>query len=238
MSCVLQLSINAFDYNCHVDLIKLLKQEGELFSLRKARQRMSELFPLTEGWCMCNEVVDDATWKYFPSKSPFLSCSAEIWLDWLKDEIHLSEEEPNREKLYELFERAVKDYICECLFHGHQIGFVYGPCVFVTILCVFIISGPDIWLEYAQYSIGGMGLPGGIDKVRSIFERAVTAVGLHMTKGQMVWEAYREFENAIFSTLQVCFSSVLHVLVYVCVSESQFLKRGKIYTLHLVKSKL
>uniref|UniRef100_A0A7N6ATI8 Spliceosome associated factor 3, U4/U6 recycling protein n=1 Tax=Anabas testudineus TaxID=64144 RepID=A0A7N6ATI8_ANATE len=133
-----QLSINAFDYNCHVDLIKLLKQEGELIRLRKARQKMSELFPLTE----------------------------EIWLDWLKDEIRLTEEEPNREKVYELFERATKDYIC-----------------------------PDIWLEYAQYSIGGMGSPGGIDKVRSIFERAVTAVGLHMTKGQTVWEAYREFEN-------------------------------------------
>nr|XP_020450084.1 squamous cell carcinoma antigen recognized by T-cells 3 [Monopterus albus] len=140
-----QLSINAFDYNCHVDLIKLLKQEGELFRLRKARQKMSELFPLTE----------------------------EIWLDWLKDEIRLTEEEPNREKLYELFEKAVKDYIC-----------------------------PDIWLEYAQYSIGGMGSPGGIDKVRAIFERALTAVGLHMTKGQMVWEAYREFENAILSTVQ------------------------------------
>lgn len=39
---------------------------------------------------------------------------AEIWLDWLKDEIRLTEEEPNREKVYELFERAVKDYICEC----------------------------------------------------------------------------------------------------------------------------
>ncbi|XP_035514412.1 squamous cell carcinoma antigen recognized by T-cells 3 [Morone saxatilis] len=140
-----QLSINAFDYNCHVDLIKLLKQEGELLRLRKARQKMSELFPLTE----------------------------EIWLDWLKDEIRLTEEEPNREKVYELFERAAKDYIC-----------------------------PDIWLEYAQYSIGGMGSPGGIDKVRSIFERAVTAVGLHMTKGQTVWEAYREFENAILSTVQ------------------------------------
>lgn len=140
-----QLSINAFDYNCHVDLIKLLKQEGELLRLRKARQKMSELFPLTE----------------------------EIWLDWLKDEIRLTEEEPNRDKVYELFERAVKDYIC-----------------------------PDIWLEYAQYSIGGMGSPGGIDKVRAIFERAVTAVGLHMTKGQMVWEAYREFENVILSTIQ------------------------------------
>ncbi|XP_007559198.1 squamous cell carcinoma antigen recognized by T-cells 3 [Poecilia formosa] len=140
-----QLSINAFDYNCHVDLIKLLKQEGELFRLRKARQKMSELFPLTE----------------------------EIWLDWLKDEIRLTEEDSNREKVYELFERAVKDYIC-----------------------------PDIWLEYAQYSIGGMGSPGGIDKVRSIFERAVTAVGLHMTKGQTLWEAYREFENAVLSTVQ------------------------------------
>ncbi|XP_053181607.1 squamous cell carcinoma antigen recognized by T-cells 3 isoform X1 [Scomber japonicus] len=140
-----QLSINAFDYNCHVDLIKLLKQEGELIRLRKARQKMSELFPLTE----------------------------EIWLDWLKDEIRLTEEEPNREKVYELFERAIKDYIC-----------------------------PDIWLEYAQYSIGGMGSPGGIEKVRSIFERALTAVGLHMTKGNTVWEAYREFENAILSTVQ------------------------------------
>uniref|UniRef100_A0A8C6MKY3 Spliceosome associated factor 3, U4/U6 recycling protein n=1 Tax=Nothobranchius furzeri TaxID=105023 RepID=A0A8C6MKY3_NOTFU len=141
-----QLSINAFDYNCHVDLIKLLKHEGELFRLRKARQKMSELFPLTE----------------------------EIWLDWLKDEIRLTEEDANREKVYELFERAVKDYIC-----------------------------PEIWLEYAQYSIGGMGSPGGIDKVRSIFERAVTAVGLHMTKGQTLWEAYREFENALLSTLQL-----------------------------------
>lgn len=47
-----QLSINAFDYNCHVDLIKLLRQEGELPPLRKARQKMSELFPLTEGWCL------------------------------------------------------------------------------------------------------------------------------------------------------------------------------------------
>lgn len=69
-----------------------------------------------------------------------------------------------------------------------------------------LCPGPDIWLEYAQYSIGGMGSPGGIDKVRSIFERAVMAVGLHMTKGQTVWEAYREFENAILSTVQVCVS--------------------------------
>lgn len=45
----IKLSINAFDYNCHLDLIKLLRQEGELVKLRRARQKMSELFPLTEG---------------------------------------------------------------------------------------------------------------------------------------------------------------------------------------------
>uniref|UniRef100_A0A8C3P0Q0 Spliceosome associated factor 3, U4/U6 recycling protein n=1 Tax=Cyanoderma ruficeps TaxID=181631 RepID=A0A8C3P0Q0_9PASS len=141
-----QLSINAFDYNCHLDLIKLLRQEGELVKLRRARQKMSELFPLTE----------------------------EIWLDWLKDEIKMASEISEREKVYELFERAVKDYIC-----------------------------PEIWLEYAQYSIGGIGQEGGIEKVRSIFERALTAVGLHVTKGTALWEAYREFENAILETAQV-----------------------------------
>ncbi|XP_026117265.1 squamous cell carcinoma antigen recognized by T-cells 3-like [Carassius auratus] len=140
-----QLSINVFDYNCHVDLIKLLRQEGKLHRLRKARQKMSELFPLTE----------------------------EIWLDWLKDEIRITEDESDREKVYELFERAVKDYVC-----------------------------PEIWLEYVQYSIGGMGAQGGIERVRSIFERALTAVGLHMTKGASIWEAYREFEIVILSTVQ------------------------------------
>ncbi|ROI27667.1 Squamous cell carcinoma antigen recognized by T-cells 3 [Anabarilius grahami] len=140
-----QLSINAFDYNCHVDLIKLLRQEAKLHRLRKARQKMSELFPLTE----------------------------EIWLDWLKDEIRLTEDESDREKVYELFERAIKDYVC-----------------------------PEIWLEYVQYSIGGMGAQGGIERVRSIFERALTAVGLHVTKGASIWEAYREFEIVILSTVQ------------------------------------
>ncbi|XP_066465740.1 squamous cell carcinoma antigen recognized by T-cells 3 isoform X2 [Tiliqua scincoides] len=146
-----QLSINAFDYNCHLDLIKLLRQEGELVRLRRARQKMSELFPLTE----------------------------EIWLDWLKDEIRMAAETSEREKIYDLFERAVKDYLC-----------------------------PEIWLEFAQYSIGGIGQEGGIEKVRSVFERALTAVGLHVIKGAAIWEAYREFENAILETVQPAAGSV------------------------------
>ncbi|XP_073917306.1 squamous cell carcinoma antigen recognized by T-cells 3 isoform X1 [Castor canadensis] len=135
-----QLSINVYDYNCHVDLIKLLRLEGELTKVRTARQKMSEIFPLTE----------------------------ELWLEWLHDEISMALDGLDREHVYELFERAVKDYIC-----------------------------PNIWLEYGQYSVGGIGQKGGLEKVRSVFERALSSVGLHMTKGLAIWEAYREFESAI-----------------------------------------
>ncbi|XP_070807421.1 squamous cell carcinoma antigen recognized by T-cells 3 [Pituophis catenifer annectens] len=140
-----QLSINAYDYNCHLDLIKLLRQERDAYRLRRARRNMSEIFPLTE----------------------------ELWLDWLKDEIPHAKEDSEREEIYKLFERAVKDYIC-----------------------------PGIWLEYAQYSIGGIGQEGGIARVRAILERALIAVGLHVTKGAAIWETYREFENAILATMQ------------------------------------
>lgn len=66
-----QLSINAFDYNCHLELIKLLRQEGELVRLRRARQKMSELFPLTEGrWLL------PLTWSLRPVLS-YLFASVE-----------------------------------------------------------------------------------------------------------------------------------------------------------------
>ncbi|XP_052023807.1 squamous cell carcinoma antigen recognized by T-cells 3 isoform X3 [Apodemus sylvaticus] len=135
-----QLSINGYDYNCHVELIRLLRLEGELNKVRMARQKMSETFPLTE----------------------------ELWLEWLHDEINMATDGLDRERVDELFERAVKDYIC-----------------------------PNIWLEYGQYSVGGIGQKGGLEKVRSVFERALSSVGLHMTKGLAIWEAYREFESAI-----------------------------------------
>ncbi|XP_049623727.1 squamous cell carcinoma antigen recognized by T-cells 3 isoform X2 [Suncus etruscus] len=135
-----QLSINVYDYNCHVDLVRLLRLEGELTKVRVARQKMSEIFPLTE----------------------------ELWLEWLHDEISMALDESDRESVYELFEKAVKDYIC-----------------------------PNIWLEYGQYSVGGIGQDGGLEKVRSVFERALSHVGLHITKGLAIWEAYREFESAI-----------------------------------------
>lgn len=44
--------------------------------------------------------------------------SLELWLEWLHDEISMAMDGLDREHVYELFERAVKDYICECLGPG------------------------------------------------------------------------------------------------------------------------
>lgn len=54
-------------------------------------------------------------------------------------------------------------------------------------------------MEYVQFSIGGMGQADGLKKIRETFDRALTACGLHVTKGGNLWEAYREFENAILA---------------------------------------
>ncbi|KAG8145989.1 hypothetical protein E2320_012417 [Naja naja] len=143
------VSSNPYDYNSHLALIKIMR-DSEL-GLWRARQNMSQVFPLTEA----------------------------LWLDWLKDEIREAKTDSRREKVYGLFERAVKDYIC-----------------------------PEIWLEYAQFSIGGIGQEGGIARVRAILERAIIEVGLHVTKGAAIWETYREFENAILATMQPAPGSV------------------------------
>ena len=64
-------------------------------------------------------------------------------------------------------------------------------------------AAPVVWLEYCQYCIGGIGTPDGIAQARGVFERAITSIGLHVSKGSAVWEIYREFENALLATSQV-----------------------------------
>lgn len=53
----------------------------------------------------------------------------------------------------------------------------------------------DLWAEYAQYSIGVSDL----QTTRSILERALTAGGLHVTEGSLLWDTLRELENAHIS---------------------------------------
>jgi len=64
-------------------------------------------------------------------------------------------------------------------------------------------------LEFAQFSIGNMGLQDGVETVRNVFERALTTAGLHAANGALLWEAYREFENVMLGMIQV----ILHVIM-------------------------
>lgn len=43
--------------------------------------------------------------------------------------------------------------------------------------------------------------PTGISKVRDLFESALTAAGLHVAQGSKIWEAYRQYEQAILLTI-------------------------------------
>lgn len=136
---------NPFHYDSHMEFIGYLRKTGNLDKLREAREAMAKIFPLTP----------------------------ELWLDWIKDESKLCESDEDKERVIQLFERAVKDYLSVAL-----------------------------WLEYAQFSIGLMGSEGGLDRVRSVFERAITGAGLHVSQGALLWEAYREFEAVLLATMQ------------------------------------
>ena len=131
------LKDSPFHYQSHVDKIEVLKQLGELEQLRSSRESFSRLFPL----------------------------SPDLWLSWLRDEQGVSSStEEEKARLFELFERAVKDYV-----------------------------SVDVWLEFCQFSLCGLGSPEGVSKARDVFERAVAQVGLHVARGALIWEAYKEF---------------------------------------------
>lgn len=110
------------------------------------------------------------------SMSKLFPLTSELWLDWLTDEKTLAATPEDNEKLVDLFKRAVKDY-----------------------------TSVSIWLDYVQFSIGNIGetwVTSGVQTVRQTFEQAVTAVGIHVTQGCLIWEAYREFEKAYLHYLK------------------------------------
>lgn len=66
-----------------------------------------------------------------------------------------------------------------------------------------LILGIDLWLEYVQFSIGCMSDTTGTDIIRELMERALTAGGLHVPNGNVLFEVYNEFEKLILLSLKV-----------------------------------
>jgi len=70
------------------------------------------------------------------------------------------------------------------------------------VLIKYLFLAVEIWLEYIQFSIGGMGDPNGVENIRIICEKAISFAGYHVTQGYLLWEAYREFEMALLNGYQ------------------------------------
>ncbi|KAM7481993.1 hypothetical protein LguiB_006576 [Lonicera macranthoides] len=100
-----------------------------------------------------------------------------MWQEWAKDEASLTSGPDAFPTIEKLYERGVLDYL----------------------------SVP-LWCDYVSFVkehdplVRGCS-PEGTSKVRNLFERALTAAGLHVAEGSKTWEAYREFEQAILQTI-------------------------------------
>ncbi|XP_001946245.2 squamous cell carcinoma antigen recognized by T-cells 3 isoform X2 [Acyrthosiphon pisum] len=140
-----KILINPSDYDAHVELIEVLRCADDLDQLRAARKRLNDKYPL----------------------------SANLWLDWIKDEIAIVTTDEEKDNIIKLCEKAVKDYL-----------------------------SIDLWLEYVQFSIGCMSDTTGTDIIRELMERALTAGGLHVPNGNVLFEVYNEFEKLILMSLK------------------------------------
>uniref|UniRef100_A0A2P2M5R0 Squamous cell carcinoma antigen recognized by T-cells 3 n=1 Tax=Rhizophora mucronata TaxID=61149 RepID=A0A2P2M5R0_RHIMU len=109
--------------------------------------------------------------------SAIFPLTPQMWQEWAKDEASISTASEAFSVVEKLYERGIFDYM----------------------------SVP-LWCDYLNYvqendpSVSGCSAD-GISKLRNLFERALTAAGLHVSEGSQIWEAYREFEQAILLTI-------------------------------------
>ncbi|KAG2396416.1 uncharacterized protein HKW66_Vig0226910 [Vigna angularis] len=86
----------------------------------------------------------------------------------------------------------------------------YEPEAFSRILKlyergVFDYLSISLWCDYINFvqefdPMVRQCTPTGISKARDLFESALTAAGLHVAEGSKIWEAYRQYEQAILLT--------------------------------------
>lgn len=69
-----------------------------------------------------------------------------------------------------------------------------------------LFQSVSLWCDYINFvqefdPVVRQCLPSGISKARDLFEKALTAAGLHVAQGSKIWEAYRQYEHAILLTI-------------------------------------
>nr|CAB3481900.1 unnamed protein product [Digitaria exilis] len=107
----------------------------------------------------------------------YFPLTPKMWQEWAKDEITLRMSEESFGDIEKLYERGVQEYLSIKLWRDY-LDFVeeHDPSV-------------------------SQCTPSGLSKMRDLFERAITAGGLHVAEGSKLWSAYREYEMAILITI-------------------------------------
>ncbi|MED6206455.1 hypothetical protein PIB30_026784 [Stylosanthes scabra] len=110
--------------------------------------------------------------------SELFPLSPAMWQEWIKDELSPDNGfQDSFSSIEKLYERAVFDYM------------------YVSLWCDYINALQELDPIVQQR------LPAGISKARDLFERALTAAGLHVAEGSKIWEAYRQYEQDILLTI-------------------------------------
>jgi hypothetical protein len=78
---------------------------------------------------------------------------------------------------------------------------------FVDNILFVLFQSVPLWSEYLNFiqerdESVSQCTPEGVEKIRTLFERALTAAGLHVVDGGKLWAAYREFEQALLITME------------------------------------
>ncbi|KAL5223292.1 hypothetical protein ABZP36_028005 [Zizania latifolia] len=107
----------------------------------------------------------------------YFPLTPKMWQEWTKDEISLSTGHESFGDIELLYERGVQEYLFVRLWHDYL-----------------------DYVEEHDQSVSQCS-PSGLTKMRNLFERAITAGGLHVTDGSKLWEAYREYEMAILTII-------------------------------------
>ncbi|XP_010448584.1 PREDICTED: squamous cell carcinoma antigen recognized by T-cells 3-like [Camelina sativa] len=108
--------------------------------------------------------------------SAIFPLSPSLWLEWARDEASLASSE-NVSDIVMLYERGLSDY-----------------------------QSVSLWCDYLNFmlesdpSVHGY-TSDGISKMRSLFERAIPAAGVHVTEGNRIWEGYKAFEEGVLAAI-------------------------------------
>jgi hypothetical protein len=146
---------------------------GDLDRLRKARQEMASIFPLSE----------------------------QLWSEWLSDEETLvsSPEETKQHTL--LYKQALKEFMCK--FKTIVVDFFRTlPTCFATVPSIWLNYCRFVQRCYLPSDSSMLPSEEQATVIRDCFDDAVGHIGLDLQQGDKIWSLFREFETEILSRME------------------------------------